>query len=508
MSSPNYTGRSPRADRLLPSKAWAPAFFTPRIWKSTDGIDAVEFAREHFVVTKGVRAGEPLDFLPWQRWLLASLLERRETPEGKAGRLRYRRALIGLPRKQGKSLIGSTLGIYGMVAGEAGAEVYAVAADRQQARIIFNEAKQQVLMSPMLMQECKVYRDALEMPRFGSIFRVLSSDVKGQAGLNPSLVLFDELWTQSTDDLWDQLTLGSGARVEPLVVAITTAGYDLETTAGRLYQRGKRIASGEEVDDTFGMWWWESPADCDIHDRKAWKISNPNIEPGLMDLDDMEVASRQSAENSFRRWRLNQWARTSAESWLPAGAWDQCASDLNLDPDLPVWVGIDMAMKHDSIAVVTCQPQGDRIVMRSKIWRPADDGVDVAGVEAYLRDLHLQFQVREFVFDPAYFLRSAEALSDDGLPMVEFPQSGARMVPACGNAYELIVAGRVAHDGSPTFTDHVLSAAQRMSDSGWRLSKGKSKRKIDACIAMVMALDRATSKPREVVAPSVLDIWS
>jgi phage terminase large subunit-like protein len=82
------------------------------------------------------------------------------------------------------------------------------------------------------------------------------------------------------------------------------------------------------------------------------------------------------------------------------------------------------------------------------------------------------------------------------------------MVPACGNAYELIVAGRVAHDGSPTFTDHVLSAAQRMSDSGWRLSKGKSKRKIDACIAMVMALDRATSKPREVVAPSVLDIWS
>jgi phage terminase large subunit-like protein len=92
--------------------------------------------------------------------------------------------------------------------------------------------------------------------------------------------------------------------------------------------------------------------------------------------------------------------------------------------------------------------------------------------------------------------------------LVTFPQTASRMVPACGNAYEMIVAKKVAHDGSPTFTDQVLSAAQRMSDKGWTLSKGKSKRKIDACIAMVMALDRATSKPENQPAPSVLDIWN
>jgi phage terminase large subunit-like protein len=115
--------------------------------------------------------------------------------------------------------------------------------------------------------------------------------------------------------------------------------------------------------------------------------------------------------------------------------------------------------------------------------------------------------VQEFAFDPAYFMRSAEALSDDGLPMVEFGQSAARMIPACGNAYEMIVNKKVAHDGSPTFTDQVLSAAQRMTDTGWRLSKGKSKRKIDACIAMVMALDRATTRATAVIEPAVLDIW-
>jgi phage terminase large subunit-like protein len=91
--------------------------------------------------------------------------------------------------------------------------------------------------------------------------------------------------------------------------------------------------------------------------------------------------------------------------------------------------------------------------------------------------------------------------------MVEYPQTTSRLVPACGNAFELIVNGKIAHDGSPTFTDQVLSAAQRMTDSGWRLSKGKSRRKIDAAIALVMALDRATTRTRIIEAPTIMDIW-
>jgi phage terminase large subunit-like protein len=166
-----------------------------------------------------------------------------------------------------------------------------------------------------------------------------------------------------------------------------------------------------------------------------------------------------------------------------------------------------MALKHDSIGVVIAQPQDGRVVLRAKIWQPTLEGVDVAGVEAYLRELHRTYQVQEFAFDPAFFQRSAEVLSDDGLLMVEFPQSASRMIPACGNAYEMIVNKKVAHDASPTFTDQVLSAAQRMTDNGWRLSKGKSKRKIDACIAMIMALDRATLRPYQPILPSILTVW-
>jgi phage terminase large subunit-like protein len=129
-------------------------------------------------------------------------------------------------------------------------------------------------------------------------------------------------------------------------------------------------------------------------------------------------------------------------------------------------------------------------------------------VEQYLRQLHSTYSVQEFVYDPAYFQRSAEHLADDGLPMVEFPQSSGRMIPACGHAYEQIVNRKVAHDGSPTYTDQVLSAAQRMTDQGWRLSKGKSKRKIDAAIALVMALDRATSRQATAISPNIVQVWS
>lgn len=485
-----------------PSSKWQPTYYTPRRYKQTDGDEIIRFAAEHFTVLKGFRAGEPLQFTAWQKWLLRALYERRDD-----GRLRYRRALIGLPRKQGKSLLGSAIAVYGMVAGEPGAEIYAVAGDRQQARIIFNEAKSQIQASPMLAAETRVYRDAVEMPRFGSVFRVLSSEFRSQAGLNPSLVLFDELWNQQSPDLYDQMSLGSGARLEPLILSITTAGYDLDSVCGQQYQYGKQIAAGEIEDEQFGFWWWEAPADCSITDQAAWKLANPNIAEGLLDPEDLDAATKQTAELSFRRWRLNQWVRTQ-ESWLPVGAWDACRSDAQPDPSLPVWVGIDMALKHDSIAVVMAQPQDSRIVVRSRIWNPTDQGVDIAEVEAHLRDLHRQYQVHEFAYDPSFFQRSAEALADDGLPMIEFPQSAQRMVPACGQAYELIVAGKVAHDGSPTLSDHVLSAAQRMTEQGWRLSKGKSKRKIDGCIALVLALDRATKRQRAEATPTVLNIWS
>jgi len=469
---------------------------------ATDGDAVVDFASTFLHVEKGVRAGQPLVLVQWQADLLRALYTRDES-----GMRRYRRAVIGLGRKNGKSLIGSVIALHGLIEGGYGAEVYAAAGDRQQARVVFDEARRQVANSPALNGICKIYRDAIAVPATGSVFRVLSSDAKLQQGLNPSTVVFDELHVQKDDELWDALTLGSGARVDPLIVAITTAGYDLDSLCGKLYQFGKRVAGGEEPGKYFGFWWWQATDECDAGNREQWRAANPNIDVGLLDIEDMALAHQQTSDSAFRRYRLNQFVRAQ-ESWLPAGIWESSARpDLDLDVNLPLFVGIDMALKHDSVAVVCAQPQDGVMVTRAKIWYPQETGLDVAEVEAFLRDLHLKFDVREFAYDPAYFQRSAEQLLDDGLPMVEYPQNRSRMIPACGNAYEMIVNRRVVHDGSPTFVDQVLSAAQRMTDEGWRLSKGKSRRKIDAAIALVIALDRATIVTRLNTMPSVVDIW-
>ena len=444
-------------------------------------------------MSKGVRAGEGLRLTGWQKGLLESLYERRSD-----GLLRYRRSLIGLARKNGKSLLGSVIALYGLIEGEPGAEVYSAAGDRMQARIVFNEAKWQISQSPALSGVCKVYRDVVEIPSTGAIYRVLSADAKLQQGLNASCVIFDEVHVQPNEDLWNALTLSSGARKDPHIIGITTAGFDPDSLCGRLYNYGKRVIAGDQIDERFGFFWWEAPEGCLVSDRDAWADANPNLAEGLLDIEDMEVSMNQTAEVAYRRYRLNQWVRTDGESWLPAGAWELCRSDMQLKPDLPTFVGIDMALKHDSIAVVIAQPQDGRVVVRAKIWHPDANAMDVSAVEQYIRDINGQFNVVENAYDPAFFQRSAEVLSENHV-MVEFPQSASRMIPACGNLYELIVNQVIAHDGDPMFADQVLSAAQRQTESGWRLSKGKSKRKIDAAIALAIASDRATSK--QEVAP-------
>jgi phage terminase large subunit-like protein len=169
-----------------------------------------------------------------------------------------------------------------------------------------------------------------------------------------------------------------------------------------------------------------------------------------------------------------------------------------MDTSLPTFAGVDMALKHDSVAVVWGQmdPESGLIYLDSKIWR--NDGVmfDYAEVETFLNQLNIDFNMVEVAYDPAFFERSAQALYDQNVPMVEFPQTHGRMVPACGQSYELIVQKRIRHKNQSTFNDQVLSAVNRPTDRGFRLSKGKSKRKIDGAIAMVMCLDRLTFPTR------------
>ena len=212
------------------NQAWPPAILTQV------AADDLERSSGHIVAdfiecltqtkdTVAGRVGETLVLREWQRNLLVHLFARRDD-----GRFRHRTALVGMARKNGKSTIGSGIALYSLFCGVDGGEVFSAAADKEQARIVFNQAKQMVESNPDLMEQAKLYRDAIEVPATKSVYRVLSSEAFTKEGLSPTLVVYDELHAAPNDELFNVMQLGSAARREPLLLGITTAGVRYDQT--------------------------------------------------------------------------------------------------------------------------------------------------------------------------------------------------------------------------------------------------------------------------------------
>ena len=171
------------------------------------------------------KTGEPLVFRPWQRELTRQLFA-----VEKNGRLKHRVALIGLPRKNGKSAWLSALALDSLVLGVQGGEIYSCAAEKEQAKIVFNTAKEMIRLQPELSEFLEVYKDSIYNPKTGSVYRALSAEAFSKEGLSPTFVAFDELHAQPNRELFDVMSLGMGAREEPMLVAITTAGVRTDST--------------------------------------------------------------------------------------------------------------------------------------------------------------------------------------------------------------------------------------------------------------------------------------
>lgn len=198
--------------------------------------------------------------------------------------------------------------------------------------------------------------------------------------------------------------------------------------------------------------------------------------------------------DGLRYWLSIPASATADESWLKAhpGAHEECreAGLTELDPEgEPVAVAVDAALRSDSVAVRALQLRPDgKVASISKTWVATDGRTyDRAALRNYLRDLAAKYPLRGIGYDPRYLETDAQDLEDEGLPMVEIPQSAERMVPACRLGYELLVDRRLLHDDDVETTAQVKAAVPREADGGWRLSKGKSGEKIDAAVALCMA---------------------
>ena len=501
-------------------KGWPPRYLsplTPKEFKRTRGDNIIEFSELLCSITKDSvagAAGEPLIFREWQKNLTRGLFA--EKPDGT---LKHKTALIGLPRKNGKSAWLSSLALEHLVLGPTGGEVYSCAAEKEQAKIVFGTAKRMVEMQPELSDILETYRDSIYNPKTGSVYRALSAEAFSKEGLSPTFVAFDELHAQPNRELFDVMSLAMGARREPLLVAITTAGVKTDITGKdslcfQLYEYGRRVASGEVEDSSFFFAWWEASAENDFRDKATWEEANPGFSD-IVAEDDFASAVLRTPEAEFKTKRLNVWTSTS-DAWLPHGAWDAIADSRPIEEGSKVVLGFDGSFNGDCTVIVAVEVGEVPHIVPLNVWEKPDEAgadwqVPVLEVEDAIRAACKKYEVMEIACDPYRWARTFQILEDEGLPVVTFPQTASRMTPATTRFYEAVVNRSATHNADPALARHVGNATLRVDARGSRLAKEKrgSSRRIDLAVSSVMALERAAWwQAQGGHLPMVFDVWS
>lgn len=474
----------------------------------TKGGFVCRWIETHCVFTQGRWIGKPARLLTWEKMFIYALFAL--DPITKLRLIRW--ALLGVPKKNGKTELAAWLALYFLIGdGEPSPLVGVAAGSDEQADLVFGAAKRCAEMSPTLREVTERYEKEILVPSVpGAKLRRLSASVGTNDGPSWFVIICDELheWKGPKGQaLWDVLTNGVGARVEPMIIQLTTAGFDKETICYRQYEHGVRVARGEIEDPQFLMWWYEAPANCDHKDVRFTAAANPSwgeiMLPGFYS-DQL----KRKTENTYRRYFLNQWT-SSAEAWLPFNAWERCRltvvedgaerfADPQPEEGEDVVLGFDGSFNNDSTALIGCTIAERPHLFVVAMWErpPEDEGswrVPILDVEEEIRSACKTWTVREIACDPARWARSYQILEEQGLPVEEFPQSAQRMVPATQRFYEAVINAKMSHDGDPRLGRHVANATVKADQRGTRIQKDPSAphRKIDGAVAGIMALHRA-----------------
>ncbi len=497
-------------------------------WFDVEAADHVcDFFRLCCVHTKGEWAEQPVILEPWQRRWIRRLFGWKR-PDGLR---RYRKCFALIPRKNGKSLLAAGLGLYLlMFDGEPGAQVFSLAADKEQALAVFGEAKIMADKSEHLASRLYTTKTSLLYGETQSTFRVLSNAPRGKHGFNPHGVIFDELHEFRNRTLWDAMTSGSTTRRQPLTIIITTAGDDSAELCKAQYRVACMVRDGKVNDPEFLPVIYEAGPKDDWRDERTWYRANPQLGRSIK-IDalrsEFKKAQTDTAEAAkFRRFYLNIWEST-VRRWLPMDRWrDQEAKPQGLGDKDRVWyAGLDLSSTTDLTALVlvsqaeqgspSCPydvhsfffcPEGNIEARARKDLVPypewvksghliatPGDTVDYAFVEAKVLELWGSMNLREIAADPWNATQTIQRLDAAGVVVAEHRQ-GYKSMSAPSKELERLVQGRMLrHGGHPVLDWCAQNAVVAIDPAGnIKPTKQKSTERIDGVVALVMAIARAS----------------
>ena len=485
---------------------------------------AVEFFARYLHHVKGEWAGQPLVLDEWQKEQLIRPLFGWKRADGTR---KHRKVYVEIPRKNAKSTIGAGLGLYLLLAdGEPGAEIYSCAADRDQAALVFDIARQMVESDLALARRCEVYRRSIVVPSTGSAYHVLSADAPTKHGKNSHAVIFDELHAQPNRELYDVMTTSQGSRRQPVFVMLTTAGYDRKSICWDEHQYACKVRDGVLKDDSYLPVIYSASEEADRTDEKVWEAANPGLNHSikLEFLRDEFTKAKDSPayQNTFRRLYLNQWTE-QATRWIDMAAWEAC--DVRFDPDemrgKRCFIGLDLASTTDIAAEALVFPPEDDLVwrvmwrfwipeanMRKRVTRdrvPYDvwvrDGliettsgniIEYEAIKARIIEDCQEFDVQEIVYDRWGATQLITGLMSEGLQCVPFGQGFQSMAAPTKELEKLILGRLVSHNNHPVAAWMMSNVAVRQDPAGnIKPDKSKSTEKIDGIVALIMGLGRA-----------------
>lgn len=489
-------------------------------WQASDAANVCNVISQ-FRQYKGEWAGQPLMLQPWQVFIVGSLHGWRRQD----GMRRFRTAFVEVPRGNGKSALAASLGVYGaFLEGEPGADCYSVATKRDQAKIVFEHARQMVRHTAALRKRITVQLHNLYQLESASKFEALSSEAHTLDGLRPHVVIADEVHAHPDSSVIDVMLTGMGTRRQPLLFEITTAGVNRHGPWWAHREYTQAVLEGAHDDSSWFGIIFAAETDADWTDPATWKVANPGFDKQVKRdflANECRKAQRILAyQNTFRRLHLGQLVE-QLDRYIDMGAWDAITQPVDaaaLEGRACI-AGLDLSTRTDLTACVLLFADDDGgVTVLPHFWCPesgidqrsrvdrvpyadwARQGlltptpgnvVDYDRIRADINALGARYRITELAFDPWNATQIATQLQGDGFVAVEIRQGFRSLSEPTKHLASLVADGKLRHGGHPMLRWMARNLVVREDPNGnVAPDKSKATERIDGMVALVMALSR------------------